>query len=113
MAETQIVDRFRKLSVGVGVFEPAVIGVIGKDLVTNVQDNSRVELSLNSLSLLNTNTPKVIVIGLACKSARVDRNTLSCTPPDRKIWNHSRIGTSGVNESIFSPSRGNNSSFSK
>ena len=47
MAETHIVDRVLNLSVGVGLFEPAV--VIGGRIrpVTNVLDNSRVELSLN------------------------------------------------------------------
>ena len=39
MAETHIVDRIRKLSVRVGLFEPSIIGVIGKDLVKNVQEN--------------------------------------------------------------------------
>ena len=72
------------------------------------------ELSLKRLSPLNTNTSKAIVIGLACKSAEVDRNTLkSCTPPDRTIKNNSRIGTPAVNEGVVSPSRGNNSSFAK
>ena len=113
MAETHIIDKFLKLSVGVGLFEPAVIGVIIKYLVTNFQENSRMEISLNSLSLLNTDTSKAILIGLAYKSAGVDRNTLSCTPPDRTIWNHSRIGTPGVNEGVFSPSRGKISSFAK
>ena len=37
MAEIHIVDRVRKLSVGVGLFDPAIIGFIGKELVTNVQ----------------------------------------------------------------------------
>ena len=36
--ETHIIDRIRKLSVR-QLFEPAVIGVIGQDLVTNVQEN--------------------------------------------------------------------------
>ena len=61
--ENHIADRIRKLSVE--LFEPAVIGVIGHNLVTNVQENSRVELSLNSLSRINTNTSKAIMIGLA------------------------------------------------
>ena len=113
MEETHIVNRVRKLSVGVGLIDPAVIGFIGKDLVTNVQENSRMELSLNSLSPLNTNTSKVIVVGSEYKSAEVDRNTLSCTPPDRTNRNHSRISTPGVNEGIFSPSRSKISSFSE
>ena len=113
MAETHIVDRISKLSVGVGLFEPAVIGVVGKDLVTNIQENSRVEHSLNSLSPLNMNTSKAIIIGLSSKSAEVDKNALSCTPPDRTIWCHSRIGTPGLNEGIFSPSHGKASSFAK
>ena len=59
-------------------------------------------------------TSKAIVIGLACKSAQVGRNTLkSCTLPDRTIQDHSRIGTPGLNEGVFSPIRSNNSSFSK
>ena len=56
MAETHTVDRFCNLSVGVRLFEPSVIGVIGKDLVTNVLENLRMDLSLNRLSPLNTNT---------------------------------------------------------
>ena len=111
MAETHIVDRVRKLSVGVGIFKPAIIGVIGNDLIMNVLENSRVELSLNSLSPLNTNTSNLFVIGLACKSVGVDKNNLNCTPPDRTIRNHSRIGTPGVNEGVFSPSCGKTSSF--
>ena len=111
MAETHILDRVCKLSVRVGLFEPAAIGVIGKDLITNVQDNSRVELSLDSFSPLNTDKLKAILIGSACKSAEVGRNTLSCTPPDRTIRKHGRIVTPGVNEGIFSPIRGNISSF--
>ena len=103
MAETHIVERVRKLSVGVGLFEPAVIGVIGKDLITNVQENLRMELSLNSLSLLNTNMSEAFVIGSTCKSVGVDSNTPNCRSRDRTIRNHSRIGTPGVNEGAFSP----------
>ena len=96
-ADTHIFDRIRKLSVG--IFDPAVIIVTGKDLIKNVLDNPRVEISINSLSPPNTNTSKAIVIDLACKSIEVDSNTLkSCTPPDRKIRNHSRIGTPSVNK---------------
>ena len=43
----------------------------------------------------------------------VNKNTLYCTSPDRTIRNHSSIGTPGVNEGIFSPSRGKTSSLSK
>ena len=114
MVESHIVDRVRKLSVGVGIFEPAVIGGgIGNDLVTNVLENLRMELSLNSLSLLNKNTSKVFVIVSEWKSVGVDRNILSCTPPDMKIRNHSKIGAPGVNRGVFIPSRGKTSSFSK
>ena len=60
--ETHIINRICKLSVR-QLFEPAFIGVIEQDLVTNVQDNSRVEISLKSLSPLNTITSKSIVIG--------------------------------------------------
>ena len=81
MAETHIVDRFSNLSVGVGLFELDVIGGrIGP--VTNVLENSRVEIPLNSLSPLNTNTLKAFVIGSACKSVGVNRNILNCTLPD-------------------------------
>ena len=62
MAETHIVNRVRKLSVLVGLYELAVIGG-GIGPVTNALENSRMELSLNSLSLLNTNTSKAFVIG--------------------------------------------------
>ena len=113
MVETQIFDRVCKLSVGFRIFEPTVIGVTGNDPVTNVLENSRVELSLNSLSPLNRNTSKAFVIGLACKSVGIDSNTLNCTPPDRKTQNHSRIGTPGVNLGVFSTSRGKTSSFAK
>ena len=69
MEETHIVDRVRKLSVGVGIFEPAVIGGgIVNNLITNVLENLREELSLNSLSPLNTNMSKAFVICSACKS---------------------------------------------
>ena len=71
--ETHIIDRIRKLSAR-QLFEPAVIGFIGTDLVTNDQENSRVELSLNIFSPLNTITTKAIVTGAACNSAQVDRN---------------------------------------
>ena len=71
-------------------------------------------LSLKSLSLLNTITPKAIVTGAACNSAQVDRNTRkTCTPDDRNIWNHIRVGTLEVNEGVFSPSRGRNPSLTK
>ena len=45
----------------------------------------------------------------------VNRNIINCTSPDsRTIWhNHSRIGTPGVNEGVFSPSRNTTSSFAK
>ena len=113
MSETHIVDRIHKLSVGIGLFEPAVIGVIRKDLVTNVQENLRVELSHNSLSLFNMNTLKAILIVSAWKSVGFDRNTLICTPPYKRIRDHSRIVTPGVNEGVFSPRRGKISSFAK
>ena len=67
MEDTHIVDRVRKLLVGVGLFEPSVIGG-GIRPVTNVLENSRLELSINSFSPLNTNTSKAFVIGSACKS---------------------------------------------
>ena len=114
MAETHIVDRFRKLSAGVGLFDPAVIeGSIGNDLVTNVLENLRVELSLNSLSPLNTNASKAFMVGSSCKSVGLNRNAVNCMSPDRTIRNHSRIGTPVVNEGVFSPIRGKTSSFSK
>ena len=113
MEETHIVYRVRNLSVGVGLFEPDVIGGrIGP--VTNVLENLRVELSLNSLSPINMNTSKEFVIGSSCKSVGVNRNILNCTSPDRTIRrNHSRIGTPGVNEGVFSPSCNTTSSFAK
>ena len=104
MAETHIVDRVRKLSVRFGLFETAAIGGgIVNDLIMNVLENSRVELSLNILYPLNTNTLKAFMIGSACKSVGVYRNNLNCTLPDKTIQNHSRIGTPGVNEGVFSP----------
>ena len=71
------------------------------------------ELSINSLSPLITNTSEAFVIGSACKSVGVNWNILKCTSPDRTIRNHSRIGTPGVNEGVFSPIRDTTSSFSK
>ena len=88
-SETHIVNRIRKLSFR--LLKPAVFRVIGKGLIKNVLENSHVEISLNSLSPLNTNTSKAIVTDSACKSAEVDRNTLkSFTLPDRTIWYHNR-----------------------
>ena len=111
-AETHIVDRIRKLSVR--LFNPAVIGFIGKDLVMNFLDNSRVELSLNNFYPLNPNTSKAIMIGSACKSAKVYRNTLiRSTLHDNHMRNHIMIGTPAVNEGVFRPIRGKISSFAK
>ena len=76
MAETQIFVRVRNLSVKVGLFEPAVIGgCIGP--VTNVLENLCVDLPLNRLFPLNTNTLKAFVIGSECKSVGVNRNILN------------------------------------
>ena len=98
IAETRIVDRVCNLSVRVGLFETAVVigGRIGP--VTNVLDNLRMELPLNSLSQINKNQSKVFVIGLVCNSVGVNMNILYCTLPDSRIFlrNHSRIGTPGV-----------------
>ena len=106
------IDRIRELSVR-QLFEPAVIGVIEQDLVTNVQENLRVELSLKSLSPLNTITSKVIVIGADCNSAQVDRNIQKiCTPDDSHMSYPSRVGTTGFNVGVFSPLRGSNSTVS-
>ena len=49
-AETHIVNRIRKLSVG--IFDPAVIIVTGKDLIKNVLENLCLKISLNNFSLL-------------------------------------------------------------
>ena len=72
----------------------------------NVLENSRVKILLDSLSPLNTNQSKAFVIGLQYVSVGVNSNILNCTSPNsRNIRrNNSRIGTSGVNECIFSPS---------
>ena len=112
--ETRIIDRIRKLSFRQILFKPAVIRVIGQDLVKNVQDNSSVELSLKSFSPFNTISSKEIVMGVACNIAHVDRNVRkSCTPVDRNIRNPSRVGTPEVNVDFFSPIHGSNSSFTK
>ena len=112
--ETHIIDRIRKLSVRTILFDIAIIGVIGQDLIMNFQENSRVVISLKSLSPLNRIRSKAIVTGATCNSAQVDRkNRKSCTPVDRKIWKPSRVGTLGVNVEVFSPIRGSNSSFTK
>ena len=71
--ETHIIDRIRKLSVRPILFKPAVIGVIGQDLVMNVLDNLRMELSMKSFSTLNMISSKEIVTGAAYNSAQVDR----------------------------------------
>ena len=59
--DTHIDDRFRTLSVRVRLFEPAVVvgGIIGP--VTNILENSSVELPLGS----------------QCNSVRVNRNILN------------------------------------
>ena len=107
IADIQIVDRVCILSVRVVLFHPSVIigGRIGP--VTNVLENSRVDLPLDSLSPLNMNQSKAFVIGLQCNSIGVNRKILNCTFPDsRNIrWNNSWIGTPRVNEGVFSPSR--------
>ena len=111
--ETHIIYRIRKLSVR-QLFEQSVIIFIGQDLVTNVRENLRVELSLKILSPLNAIRSKAIVTGAACNSAEVDRNIRKiCTPDDKNISNPSRIGTPGVNIEVFSSSCGSNSSFTK
>ena len=75
-----IIHRIRKLSVR-QLFDPAVIGIIGQDLITDVQENSRVELSLKSLSPLIKVTLKEIVTGAACNTAQLDTNNQKlCTP---------------------------------
>ena len=112
MADTKIMDRVCNLSVGFGLSEPAVIGgSIGP--VTHFLENFRVEISFNILSPLNTNTSKAFMIGSAFNSVGVNRNILYCTSPDRTIRNYSRIGTPGVNEGVFSPSRNTTSGFTK
>ena len=95
------------LSVRFGLFKTAVVigGHIGP--ITNVLENSCVELPLDNLSPLNTNQSKAFMIGSQCESMGVNRNILNCTSPDsRNIRkNNSRIGTPGVNKGIFSLSR--------
>ena len=59
------------------------------------------------------NMSKAFVIGLACKRVGVNRNILNYTSTDMTIQSHSRIGTPGVNEGVFSPSRNTTSSFAK
>ena len=79
--ETHIVDGVRTLSVGVRLFNPAVIGFIGQestDLATHVLTNSSEQLSMKSLSLLNKNQSKTFVIRLACESMEVESNII-CT----------------------------------
>ena len=68
IAETHIVNRFCTLSVRVGLFEPAVVvgGRIGP--VTNVLEDSSVELPLRS----------------QCNSVGVNRNILNFTSPDSR-----------------------------
>ena len=91
--ETHIIDRIRKLSVRPILFEPAIIGVIGQDLVMNVQKNLHMEISLEILSPLNTISSKDIVTGTVWNNAQVDRNIWNCTPVDRNIRDPSRVGT--------------------
>ena len=111
ITETHIVDRVRHLSVRVELFELSVIIGGRIEPVTNVLENSRVEIPLNSLSPLNTNTSKAFVIGLACKSVGVNRNILNCKLPDsRNIQrNNSRIWNPGLNEGVLSTSHDTNS----
>ena len=94
--ETHIVDGFCNLSVGVRLFEPAVIGVIGQDstdVVTQVLMNSSEQLPIKSPYLLNTNQSKTFVIGMSCNSVGVDRNIL-CMSFDsiNSVGDYSRIG---------------------
>ena len=65
--QTHIIYRVRTLSIGVGTLKPAVIGIIEQnstDLVTHVLKNSSEQLSMKSLSPLNTIQSKAFVIGL-------------------------------------------------
>ena len=112
--ETHIINKIRKLSVRPILFNPSAIGVIGQDLVTNVRENSRVELSLKSLSPLNAMSSKEVVTGAACNIAQVDRNIRkNCKPVDMSISNPSRVGTPEVNIYAFSKIRGSISIFTK
>ena len=63
--ETHIFDGVFTLSIGVGLLYPAFIGIIGQstDLVTHVLTNSSEQLSMKSLSPLNTNQSKTFMIG--------------------------------------------------
>ena len=99
--ETHIIDRIRKLSIRPILFEPAIIGVIGQDLVMNVQKNLHMEISLEILSPLNTISSKDIVTGTVRNSAQVDRN----------IHNPSKVGNPEFNVDVFSPICGSNFSF--
>ena len=106
--ETHIVDGVHNLSIGVGPLETSLIGIIGQkitDLVTHVLTNSSEQLSMESLSPLNTFQSKPSVIGLQYESVGGNRNII-CTLIDSRnsMGNHSRIGTPGVNRDIFGPS---------
>ena len=64
--EAHIVDGVRTLSIGVRTLEPAIIGIFRKDstdLATHFLTNSNEQLSMNSLSPLNTDQSKMFVIG--------------------------------------------------
>ena len=105
--ETHIFDRFRTLSVGVVLFEPAVIGIIRQDstdLATHVLTNSSKQVSMTRSSPLNTFQSKAFVIRLQDVIVGVNRNIIYTSLYSRNIiGNHSRIGTPGVKKDIFRP----------
>ena len=109
--ETHIVKGVSNLSIGVGYLDPSVIGIIKQgstklstNLVTHVLTNSREQLSMTSLSPLNTFQSKAFMIGSQDESVGGNRNII-CTSRDSRnsMGNHSRIRTPGVNKYIFSP----------
>ena len=84
--ETHIINRVSTLSIVVGYLELAVIGIIGQgstDLVTHVLTNSSEQLSMTSLSPLNTFQSKAFVIGSQDESVRGNRKII-CTSREQK-----------------------------
>ena len=79
--ETHVVNGVLTLSIEVGPLNPDVIGIIRQDSidpVTHLLTNSSEQLSITSLSPLNTFQSKVFVIDLQCESVEGNRNII-CT----------------------------------
>ena len=113
--ETHIVDGVSNLSIKVGSFYPAVIGIIRQDstdLVMHVLTNSIKQLSMTSSSPLNTFQSKLFMIGLQYESVGGNRNIIYTSHDSiNSMGDNIMIGNPGVNKDIFIPRSDTTSNF--